>query len=78
MLAGPVHMERDARQCSPLQGRAQNSWSAVVVGCRNVKPHSLSMHGIDALAHLVLCASSLHRGPLHRGWRMGMRGCRVR
>ena len=36
---------------APLQGRTLNSWFAAVVGLRNVEPRSLSMIGIDTLAH---------------------------
>ena len=51
MLAATVHMEITALWAAPLQGQTLNSWFAVVVGSKIVEPCSLSMNGIDTLAH---------------------------
>ena len=52
MLATPcTYGEQKPDRVAPLQGRTPNRWFAVVVGCRNVEPRSLSMTGIDTLAH---------------------------
>ena len=75
MLAATIHMEITAlRWAAPLHGRTLNSWFAVVVGRRIVEPHSLSMMGIDILAHMqkrpqlwALRALGLGMGPLTRG-----------
>ena len=62
LLAATVHMEIKALWAAPLQGRTLDSSFAVVVGRRIVEPRSLSMIGIDTLAHthtlsLSLCSS---------------------
>ena len=58
MLAATVHMEITALWAAPLQGRTLNSWFAPVVGRRIVEHRSLSMNGIDTLAHTGDCRMS--------------------
>jgi hypothetical protein len=53
LLAAPcTYGDSTPVRAAPLQGRTMDSWFAVVVGCRIVEPRSLSMIGIDTLAHI--------------------------